>query len=86
MEIVHKVFNLVWLESSSKGRHTSATIVNLMLDLLFLPAFPDGRQVWSQISTLSIYAMAVLTPFFVEEHRSGLFTFMRVGANNRCRG
>jgi hypothetical protein len=47
MKEVDEVLDLVRLKNISEGGHGSATIVNLMLDLLLVQAFADGAEVWA---------------------------------------
>jgi hypothetical protein len=45
MKEVDEVLDLVRLKNISEGGHGSATIVNLMLDLLLVQAFAYGAEV-----------------------------------------
>ncbi len=83
MKVVDQVLDFIGLKHISEGRHRSAAIVNLMLNLLFVSPLADGRQIWSEISSATIHAMAVLAPFFVKEHRTGLLAVARVSVNHR---
>jgi hypothetical protein len=83
MKVVDQVFDFIRLKDFAEGRHRSATIVNLMLNLLFVSPLADGAQIWSEISSATIHAMAVFAPFFVKDHRTGLLAIGRVGVNYR---
>ena len=83
MKVVDQVFDFIRLKDFAEGRHRSATIVNLMLNLLFVSPLADGAQIWSEISSATIHAMAVFAPFFVKDHRTGLLAIPRVSVNNR---
>jgi hypothetical protein len=80
---VHQIFDLVRLESVSESGHSSATIVNLMLNLLLVQAFADGAQVWAQVAAASICTVAVLTSLFMKERGSGVLALAGVGLDNR---
>jgi hypothetical protein len=80
---VDQVFDLVWLENVAESRHSSSTVVNLMLDPLFVEAFADGTKIWSTFTAAAICAMAVLTPLFMKERGSGVLTLARIGVNSR---
>jgi hypothetical protein len=47
MKEVDEVLDLVRLKNISESGHGSATIVNLMLDLLLVQAFAYGAEVWA---------------------------------------
>jgi hypothetical protein len=79
---VDEVFDLVRLENVAEGGHGGAAVLNLMLDFLFVEAFADGAEVWTQLAATAIYAVAVLAALFVEERGSGVFGFVRVGVND----
>jgi hypothetical protein len=85
VEKVHQIFDFVRLENISERGHRSAAIVNLVLDLLLAEPLTNGAQIRSKMPASAIYAMAMLTTSLVKERGSRLFTFARVGVNNRSR-
>jgi hypothetical protein len=78
---VDQILDLVRLENIAKGWHGSAAIVYLMLDLLLFQTFTNGTQIRPQVATSAICTVAVLTPPFVKERGSSVFT--RGGVNRR---
>ena len=70
MKVVDEVLDFIGLKNLSEGRHRSTAIMNLMFNLLFVSPLADGAQIWSEFSAASVHAMAMLTPFFVKEHRT----------------
>lgn len=74
MKVVHQVFDFIGLKNITEGRHRSAAVVNLMLNLLFVSALADDTQIWSEISSAAVHTMAMLTPFFVKESRTRFLT------------
>jgi hypothetical protein len=70
MQVVHQVLDFIGPKNITEGGHRSAAVVNLMLNLLFVSAFSDDTQIWSEISSAAVHTMAMLTPFFVKEHRT----------------
>jgi len=75
MEEVHQVLDLVRLENISERRHSGATVVDLMLDLLLTKTLADSTEVWPEIPAQAIYAMAMLTSLFMKEDSSRRLTF-----------
>jgi hypothetical protein len=74
MQEVDEILDFVRLENVAEGWHRGATILNLMLDLLFAQAFTNSAQIRSKVSSPAIYAMAVLTSLFMKEGSSRLLT------------
>jgi hypothetical protein len=50
---------------------------------LFVSPLADGAQIWSEITSATAHAMAVLAPLFVKEHCTRLLTFVRISVNYR---
>jgi hypothetical protein len=70
MEEVHQVFDLVRLENISERRHSGATVVDLMLDLLLFKTLTDSTEIWPEIPAQAIHAMTMLTSLFMKEDSS----------------
>lgn len=83
VQVLHQILNLLWLESLSKGRHTTAACLDLMLDLGFVLASPYATQIWPELSTTPIYSMAMLTPFLMEERSARRLAIMRFRLSHR---
>jgi hypothetical protein len=79
---VDEVFDLVRLENVAEGGHGAASVLDLMLDFLFVEAFADGAEVRAQLAAATIYSVTVLAALFVEERGSGVFRLVRVGVND----
>ena len=66
MKELHQVFDLVRLQNISESWHSSATLVDLMLDLLLFQALSDRAEIRPQFTAAAIHAMAMLAPPFRE--------------------
>jgi len=85
VEVIDDGFNLIGLEDIAKGGHASTAVVDLVLDLRFIPALADGAEIGAQIPTVAVDAVAVFAASFVKEGRSDGFAFSRIGTNDGAR-
>ena len=67
MEKVHQGLDFVRLKNISERGHCRPAVTNLKFNFLFVQAFADGAQIGTELSSASIYAMAMLTSFLVKE-------------------
>jgi hypothetical protein len=45
VEKIDQIFDLIWLESVAESGHSSAAVLDLILDFFFAQAFADSAEV-----------------------------------------
>jgi hypothetical protein len=83
MKKLDQIFYFIRLKNLAKCRHSTATVMDLMLYLRFTLALSHSAQIGSKLPALTIHSVAMLTPLLMKEHRSRLLTPARVSLNNR---
>ncbi len=82
-EVIHKYLDVVGLEDAAKRRHSSATVADLSLNAVLLPAPADGGEIGAAVRADTIDAMAVLAALVVEDGGTGGAALLRKGVGGR---
>jgi hypothetical protein len=78
---LHQILDLIGLKNVSKSGHRSATVVNLMLDLLLVPPFAYEAEIRTAVAAAAICAVTVFAPPLVKQNGSSLFIRAGIGVN-----
>jgi hypothetical protein len=85
MKIFDEIFDLVRLKDISKRGHSSAAIMNLMLNLCFAKALPHSTQTRPKLSSPAVHSVTMLATLLVKERSARLTPAVRISVNSRCR-
>jgi hypothetical protein len=83
MKVVNQIFDFIRLQNIFESWHSSATIVDLMFDLLLFQTPADCAQIRSKAAAYAVHAMAMLAALLMKQCGSSLLTSACVGNNGR---